>query len=807
MASSVDVLVTENKDNNIVQKPGKTVHRAAGRTVKTAAEESNSVQPASDQGSGGTSDRKASAKRTLIGTSNNEGKYVLEGQNPRPVRIAAKPKVHPHGFKVLSTRSVVERSLRSYFRLPPPAEPHLVKELQGISKRLKGKRVEDKILDGFLLLRYCQVDDPEDATECALSGAGLCGAVAQDLAYFKYLEFVDAGENRFSLSDFACLPGLVELHLHCNYLSSISLPTVPDHVIYPALTTLNLSYNQLDGTALIPLMQISSLQRVDLSWNNMRNLPSDLSGFRNIKQLAIEHADLDNASLSCLATLPAVEEINVGFNPISEIILFTEWLTTTCESAPSTQRSRTQAVPKKTPSKEQQEDHVALCGLPLLAAGKRGKQSIPAAPFKLQGVHHGSELLEELVVSPCVPHRKPKDGRFCRNERAAQQGPVCARTNSASSLSATAEQDSSVAFKSRRREFSNSTTMPGDFLPFPQLRVLGLAGTAIRRPETLGSLLLLPELKRVILRSAKIDENPILADGVKNLLWEQRGITVHLTTLPQIVCPLREQHRAAQFDNPTCLRGPNVRETALAVKWRHQHTLNLFNPKTFVTVASAADAPHYSDRGPKVKRLNTRKLKEVSPTDLAMQEPQEHCSDKVNEKQQSFFVTEVNVTSRCPHKNERHSDGGMLPTPAESVSSNESSRFWIGNRYVNLKPQETPVQKYQAVVSSGVPVTDSPDSEACDQEHSRELLEKLLDEPIETNTVCHQILKNTDSDLLSKVRSSSRSALPNLGAAFVELRRVLSNRVSYTNGVALVGRRKPKPSHAVFGADQLPEPT
>ena len=61
--------------------------------------------------------------------------------------------------------------------------------------------------------------------------------------------------------------------MHCNQLTHIHCPAAA----FQELETLNLSYNQLDGSVFMELAKLPVLQRVDLSCNGIAALPSDLS--------------------------------------------------------------------------------------------------------------------------------------------------------------------------------------------------------------------------------------------------------------------------------------------------------------------------------------------------------------------------------------------------------------------------------------------------------------------------------------------------------------------------------------------------
>ena len=84
---------------------------------------------------------------------------------------------------------------------PPPAQPEVV-------------------LDGFVLLEACRCEDPDEAEKAVLEGCGISSVISEDLSFFRKLSHLDLGDNRVPLASLAYLPGLIELHLDCNGLST-----------------------------------------------------------------------------------------------------------------------------------------------------------------------------------------------------------------------------------------------------------------------------------------------------------------------------------------------------------------------------------------------------------------------------------------------------------------------------------------------------------------------------------------------------------------------------------------------------------
>ena len=291
--ASIGTRVDENQDDNIIQK--------AGEGVGSSVKESN--------------------------RPNNESRWIVKTDAARRERgsqekLAKYLKVHPKGFKVLTKTSAIERSLKTYFRLPPPVPTQLVNDLKKVSDRLNAQArhtatQKKTILDGFLLLKITGVDDPMEASEANLTSLKLQGVIAEDLKYFSSICFIESGENSLNLKDFENFENLEELHLHCNGITSHSLDFTKGSFV--TLDTLNLAYNNICGEDINSLKPLPRLARLDLSGNPLLKLPRDLSQLDTLVQVAMERAGLDNCAVAALATLPNIEELNVNYNHISII--------------------------------------------------------------------------------------------------------------------------------------------------------------------------------------------------------------------------------------------------------------------------------------------------------------------------------------------------------------------------------------------------------------------------------------------------------------------------------------------------------
>lgn len=131
----------------------------------------------------------------------------------------------------------------------------------------------DKTLDGFLMLEASSAALPHQATRVTINDDNLTETVAEDLAFFTNLMFVDLGDNRLSLESLAALPAVVELRLHCNGVREVGeLPSG----CFPRLEVLDLSYNALTAPGIDALAQLPNLRELDLTCNALEALPRSM---------------------------------------------------------------------------------------------------------------------------------------------------------------------------------------------------------------------------------------------------------------------------------------------------------------------------------------------------------------------------------------------------------------------------------------------------------------------------------------------------------------------------------------------------
>nr|CAJ2478773.1 unnamed protein product [Leishmania braziliensis] len=241
--------------------------------------------------------------------------------------------VHPQGFRILKNASVLERNMRSYFRLPQPPNAATREErrrLRRILERIEGEEVQRKarvtgnqegvVLDGFLVLSACEAEEPDEVTQVTLQSSQLSSSVAEDLQYFTHLTSLNLSDNRLRLGHVLPFPGLKDVHLMCNGIASLEEVPQLSSSSLATITALNLAYNRIPANHLSYLKMFDALQQLDLSHNGLRALPRDLSGLAHLTHFALESNELSSSDVFyALSTMPALVEVNLARNRLSSI--------------------------------------------------------------------------------------------------------------------------------------------------------------------------------------------------------------------------------------------------------------------------------------------------------------------------------------------------------------------------------------------------------------------------------------------------------------------------------------------------------
>ncbi|KAJ3333020.1 X-ray radiation resistance-associated protein 1 [Blyttiomyces sp. JEL0837] len=182
-----------------------------------------------------------------------------------------------------------------------------VHELPPPLRKRNGKYAEvPHLMDGFLMLNMAYADDPEDIYMLDVSNLALRFVIEDDLILFTRLHTLRAGENMLPMAKLGNLPDLRRLYLPFNQMSDLDLELEGKFLL---LEELDLSYNKLTNAAIIMIATLPRLKILDLTANNIAELPEtlcDMSRWRDkvIELLLPAHVAFLDATIANLDNLP-----------------------------------------------------------------------------------------------------------------------------------------------------------------------------------------------------------------------------------------------------------------------------------------------------------------------------------------------------------------------------------------------------------------------------------------------------------------------------------------------------------------------
>lgn len=182
----------------------------------------------------------------------------------------------------------------------------------------------NKLLEGFLLLETCGVEQPQDAIKAKLNGVGLSHVKQGDFKFFVNLSSLELADNLLNLEDLMTFPSLTDLSLMCNQITDLPLLTPGS---FAKLEQLNLSYNKIPATCISELAALPSLIHLDLASNGLCTLPTDLSAFKNLRELSLAGNNFSSDSVmfmpskifKALSTISKLKKLNLAHNQLRGI--------------------------------------------------------------------------------------------------------------------------------------------------------------------------------------------------------------------------------------------------------------------------------------------------------------------------------------------------------------------------------------------------------------------------------------------------------------------------------------------------------
>ncbi len=195
----------------------------------------------------------------------------------------------------------------------------------GLQSVLQHVSLTPGLLDRHVILQSAFAKDPSEVARCNLAGRELCSVMTGDLATFDNLVHLDVSDNSLPFPLLAALPRLKVLDLSLNELTTLQLPPG----FFANLEVLDLSYNTLGLAAILELAPLPRLTSLNLSGNQLDELPLAMSGmtgtgqresFRVLETLILDDNELQGATpFQAVAGLPRLRHMSMNRNYLTFI--------------------------------------------------------------------------------------------------------------------------------------------------------------------------------------------------------------------------------------------------------------------------------------------------------------------------------------------------------------------------------------------------------------------------------------------------------------------------------------------------------
>ena len=175
----------------------------------------------------------------------------------------------------------------------------------------------NRVLDSQFIIDACGVDTAEDISTARLQHCGLVDCVDEDMAAFVNLAHLDVSGNAITFDSLSLLPRLEVLEMALS-----GLQWIDPRGGFQALSILDLSFNKIAPDAILNLGRLPNLRSLDLSNNDLHELPlsmaaSDVATFEDLETLMLNDNHLTSPGVfQALAGLPALAMLDLNNNKI-----------------------------------------------------------------------------------------------------------------------------------------------------------------------------------------------------------------------------------------------------------------------------------------------------------------------------------------------------------------------------------------------------------------------------------------------------------------------------------------------------------
>ncbi|KAF2075020.1 hypothetical protein CYY_003672 [Polysphondylium violaceum] len=183
------------------------------------------------------------------------------------------------------------------------------------------------LLDYYFIMTYTKAKDNHNVVALELPNLHIKSVNNENFDLFDKLSYLDLNNNHVKFNTLSNFPNLCELYLSNNLIKNLEFKDGFNH-----LKKLDLSNNSIESNHIYQLMKIKSLVCLNLSFNQIKILPQDMSSFTNLETLYLENNFLTiKTTMDSLSTIPNLRLLNLNGNQWDRILPISGCFQSLCE--------------------------------------------------------------------------------------------------------------------------------------------------------------------------------------------------------------------------------------------------------------------------------------------------------------------------------------------------------------------------------------------------------------------------------------------------------------------------------------------